>query len=77
MEPIKFPQVNKIWAEDQEEYLPLPTYTDDTETISCWRLTWKDRLRALLIGKLWVRQLNFRNPLQPQAPTFDYPFVDK
>lgn len=75
MTPINFKHVNMKWAENQDEYLTLPAYTDGRETISCWRLTFKDRIKALFLGKLWLRQLNFGQSLQPQALTFDYPFL--
>lgn len=75
MNPIKFPEVTVIWAENQPEYLPLPAYTNEKETISCWRLTWLERIKALLGYPLWLRQYNFGESLQPQAPTFEYPFI--
>ena len=74
MKPIKFPEQNKVWGENQPPYLPLPAYTDGKETISLWKLTWKERLRILFIGHLWLRQLNFGKALQPQAPSLNSPF---
>jgi hypothetical protein len=74
MKPIEFPEMNQTWAKNQPPYLPLPAYTSATETISCWRLSWWDRLRALFMGRLWLRQMNFSQALQPQCPTFDCPF---
>jgi hypothetical protein len=74
MEPIEFAQMTTTWAKDQPPYLPLPAYTDERETISCWRLSWRDRLTAFFRGRLWLRQMNFGSALQPQAPTFVCPF---
>lgn len=79
MKPIKFREMTVTWAtvtwaENQPEYRPLPAFTDERETISCWRLSWRERLQALLGGRLWLRQCNFSKPLQPQLPTFQYPF---
>jgi hypothetical protein len=74
MEPIRFPQVNKTWAEDQPEYRPLPSYSDAEQTISCWQLTWHERFVLLLTGKLWFRQLNFGGSLQPQLPSVEDPW---
>jgi hypothetical protein len=73
--PVEFPEMTITWAKDQPPYLPLPAYTSETETISCWRLSWRDRLRALFGGCLWLRQMNFGQPLQPQCPSFERPFV--
>ena len=75
MTPIEFPEQTIVWAKNQPPYLPLPAYTDERETISCWRLTWPERLKALVFGRLWLRQMNFGGPLQPQAPCIDSPFA--
>lgn len=74
MKPIEFPEVNRTWAKDQPEYRPLPTYTNETETISCWALTWRERWSLLWHGRLWFRQMNFGGPLQPQLPSVESPF---
>lgn len=74
MTAIEFPEQTMVWAKDQPPYLPLPAYTDERETISCWRLTWRERLAVLWHGRLWLRQMNFGAPLQPQAPCVETPF---
>ena len=74
MKPIEFPEQTIVWAKNQPPYLPLPAYTDDRETISCWQLTWMERIKVMLFGRLWLRQLNFGAALQPQSPTVDAPF---
>ena len=76
MEPIEFPQQTVVWAKNQPPYLPLPAYTDDTQTISCWKLTLIERIKILLYGKLWLRQMNFGDKLQPQAPCVESPFIN-
>ena len=75
MEPVEFPQVNVRWAENQEEYLTLPSFVNEEESISCWRLTWGERLKLLLTGRLWLRQVNYRRALQPILPQVETPFV--
>ena len=75
MIPIKFPEHTMIWAENQPEYLPLPAFVNGRETISCWQLTWRERLLFLIGRPLWLRQSNYGRPLQPQLPTIEYPFV--
>ena len=75
MTPIEFPEQTIVWAKNQPPYLPLPAYTDTRETISCWRLTWRERLRVLWTGQLWLRQMNFGQALQPQAPCIESPFI--
>ena len=75
MNPIEFPEQTIVWAKNQPPYLPLPAFTNDRETISCWKLNWIERLKVLLFGKMWLRQMNFGEPLQPQAPSIESPFV--
>ena len=75
MKPERFPEVTNILAEDQPEYLPLPVCIYGDRTISCWRLSLWERVKLLFTGRLWLLVLNFRQPLQPQLPTVDYPFL--
>lgn len=74
MTPTTFPEVNVVLAEEQPEYLPLPAFQDAEQTISLWRLTWRERLTVALTGRLWLRQLNFDLPLQPLLPQVECPF---
>ena len=74
MKPIKFKEQNCTFAENQPEYLPLPAFKDDTEegqVISCWKLSFKERLKILFTGRLWVCLLTFRKPLTPSFLTVD------
>lgn len=75
MKPIEFPQQTMVWAKNQPPYLPLPAFVDELETISCWKLTWRERCKLFFTGRLWLRQSNFGARLQPQAPTVDMPFL--
>lgn len=74
MKPTEFPEQNRVWAKDQPPYLPLPAYSDGEQTVTCWALSWADRLRMLLTGRLWLSQLNFGQALQPQKPSASSPF---
>jgi hypothetical protein len=75
MKPIEFAEQTMVWAKDQPPYLPLPAWVNERETVSCWGLTWGDRLRLLFTGRLWLRQMNFGSPLQPQQVTAYSPFA--
>jgi hypothetical protein len=76
MNPIEFPEQNCVYAKDQSEYLPLPVHkTPDGEVLSCWALTWRERIKILLTGRMWWSVLTFNRPLQPQLPSVDNPFV--
>ena len=77
MKPIDFPERNVMVAESQDEYLTLPAFQDERETISRWRFTWWERLRILFGAGLWIRQMSFGKALQPQLPQIETPFTAK
>ena len=76
MTPIKFKEHNIVFAKNQPEYLQLPAYHDKVggRIFHCWRLTWKEKLKILFTGKLWIKVLTFNNPPQPILPGLDSPF---
>lgn len=74
MNPISFPEQTIVLAKDQPQYLPLPVWQDSQQTISCWRLSLIERFKLIISGKLWIRQLNFNESLQPQLPQINNPF---
>jgi len=72
MKPIKFPEQNCTYAENQPEYLPLPAFKDENGVvISCWRLSFRERLRILFKGNIWLSLLTFNKPLTPSIITTD------
>lgn len=78
MKPVTFKEQNCVFAEDQPEYLPLPCHkTVDGEVVSCWKLTFRERVKLMFTGRMWWSVLTFGHPLQPQCPHVDYPFVRK
>jgi len=55
-----------VYAKDQPEYIPLPAWRgEDGMIVTRWRLTWRERLRVLWSGNLWLTLLTFNQPLQP------------
>lgn len=76
MKPIEFDKQTVVIAKDQEEYQSLPAHQsgDAYGTITfCWQLTWKERMKLFLTGKLWHSVLTFYKPLQPQLIFVDKP----
>ena len=72
MKPIKFKEQNVTFAENQPEYLPLPAFKDENGVvISCWRLSFRERLRVLFRGNIWLSLLSFNKPLTPSIITTD------
>jgi hypothetical protein len=68
MKPIEFKGQNVIIAKDQPQYQPLPALklkTPEGDIISCWELSFKERIKLLFTGKLWVSLLSFNKPLTP------------
>ena len=63
MKIIKFTEHNATFAKNQPPYLPLPAYrTDDGQVISCWGLSFRERLRVLLKGRVYLKLLTFNQP---------------
>ena len=58
MEPMNFKQANKNLLKPEgmkdEECGSLPVFSDGTQCISLWKMTWRERLSALLFGKIWL-----------------------
>jgi len=82
MIPTKIPPTTGEWwdvvyAKNQPEYIPLPAIRNDTgAVITCWQMSWRERLAALLYGKIFLTMLTFNKPLQPvrlgtRLPEFD------
>lgn len=66
MKIIRFKECNVTYAENQPEYLPLPAHkSDDGRVTSCWGLSFFERLRVALIGRIYLQVLTFNKPLQP------------
>lgn len=58
-----------VYAEHQDEYQNLPVWKDkhsvSGNAVSCWGLSWKDRLKALFFGRIYLCQMTFHENLQP------------
>lgn len=58
MKPVEFPQQNIDWKKPRsmtdEECSSLPAYRDEEHSISCWHLDWKERLKVLFTGQVWL-----------------------
>ena len=58
MNPIKFKEANgtlqKPESMTDEECQSLPVFRDGKQCISCWKLTWKEKLFILLYGRVWL-----------------------
>jgi hypothetical protein len=73
MTPIKFRLANVVYAEHQPEYIPLPAHRSKNGIVtSCWKFTFRERLRILFGAHLYWSQMTFNQPLQPVQPSLDF-----
>lgn len=76
MRPVQFRAVNAEFARHQNEYLPLWAHKDEYGTVTtCWELSWWERVKMFVTGRLWVQVMTFNGPLQPIRPTVGQPEV--
>ncbi len=58
MKPIDFPESNKVLQRPDtmtdEECQPLHIFTDQNCCLSCWEMSFKERLIALFTGRIWL-----------------------
>lgn len=71
MKNIKFDGWNVVYGGGQPEFLPLYAQKIDNVSITCYHLSLKERFKILFTGLLWLGQMNFGQPLQPQLPTIN------
>ena len=61
-----FKECNITYAEHQPPYLPLPAHRSrDGEVTACWGLSFRERLKVLITGRIFLQTLTFNRPLQP------------
>jgi len=74
MKPITFKESNTTFAKDQPQYRPLPAWKGKGgEVISCWKMNWKEKIKVIINGKVWLSTWTFNQPLQPQRLDVDKP----
>ncbi len=66
MKAIEFTGCNAIYAKGQPEYLDLPVHkAEDGLVTTCWELSFIDKIKVVLTGKIFLQVLTFNRPLQP------------
>ena len=62
MKPVKFNQANRKLLKPEsmtdEECESLWVFTDGTQCVSCWKLSFKERIKALIFGNVWLGVLS-------------------
>lgn len=77
MKPAKFKDSNIVLAKDQPEYEPLPALIlqgREGIVVTCWKLSFWERLVVLFTGRIWCQQMTFKQGFQPQLPSVTQPF---
>ncbi len=76
MKAVNFKEANVIFAKDQNEYQKLPAFkenkTKEGKVTTCWELSFFERIQVLFTGKIYLSQLTFNKPLQPQKLTIKF-----
>lgn len=68
--PVDFAGSNFTWkgwpaAAGRPAVDDLPALkNDDGRTVSCWRMSWRERLRVLLTGRVWLCVLGRQPPVR-------------
>lgn len=65
MKPKNFTEANKTlappkdcdYSENVTGVEPLHTWTDGEQSVSCWHMSWRERVAALIFGRVWVAVL--------------------
>lgn len=62
MHPVLFKEQTYILSKPEnmmyEECASLPVFRDGKQCISAWKMSFKERLSALLFGKMWLYVLS-------------------
>ena len=54
MKPIKFKEQNKTLVAGRP-IQPLPVFDSGQIIMSCWKMNFKERIKAFLHGKIWLQ----------------------
>jgi len=78
MKAVKFKQQNCVYAKNQKQYIPLLVHKinePEGRVISCWKGRFRDRLRFLFNGRIFLSCMTFNKPLQPLDMQTENPFA--
>jgi len=78
MKVIHFKECNRTYAKDQLQYQNLPCHKTENGTVtSCWKLSFKERVKVLFTGVVFLRTLTFNKPIQPLLMAVDNPVQEE
>ena len=63
MKPTKFAEENRGFkGAEGSGIIPLPVYQDTEEIVSCWQVSWRERLSVIIFGRVWLSVLGEAQP---------------
>jgi len=68
MKLIEFKHQNIIYVKKQPQYMNLPalkTNPTNKEVVSCWKMSPRERIHALLTGKVYASLMTLNEPITP------------
>jgi hypothetical protein len=76
VKPIKFAEANIVFSKpdsmSDDECGSLPAHKYDNGIISCWKMSFKERIKVLFTGKVWFDVMSKFQP--PIWLSVDTPF---
>ena len=67
-----------VYARNQPQYQPLPAIKSDRGRLTTrWHLNWRERLRVLFRGDLYIQVLTYGQLLQPIKPFTEEPSIEE
>ena len=79
-DPVAFLEANTVWKgwpadETRSEVMDLHAHKDDrNQSISCWRMSWRERIRILFTGRVWLSVMGEQHP--PVCVMGETPFLE-
>lgn len=61
------------YGEKQEQYKPLPARLSGSRVVTCWKLTFAERIKMFFQGRFYLTMLTFGEPLQPVKIEMEQP----
>lgn len=79
MKPVRFEECNFTLAERQPEYQPLPAHWHPETAVitTCWQFDEEEKRLVQEHGLIFIQQMTFKHPLQPQLPTVLNPLTNQ
>ncbi len=81
MKPIEFPEQTKVLGKPasmtDEECGSMAVWTDGKQCISCWVGSWRERLKFLFTGKMWLSVITGTSIQPPVWVKPFYPFEEQ